>query len=131
MNYDLAKKLRDAGFPQRKEPQYVTDSNPEPFVLLPGINDKDFAVWSDKYRAYAPTLSELIEACGDGFALFGPNKRFNPLRQIEGTALYSHTEQKTLDDWTAIIRELELVSHGSTPEEAVANLWLALNTKST
>lgn len=108
INYDLAKKLKDAGFPQ---------------VDLGGFNFQEDLNY--------PTLEELIDACGDGFALFGPNKRFNPLRQIEGTALYSHTEQKTLDDWTAISRELELVSHGSTHEEAVANLWLALNTKST
>jgi hypothetical protein len=51
-----------------------------------------------------PTLEELIEACGntDGFVL-----------------------GKTQDDWMATIYELR--GNGSTPTEAVARLWLALN----
>lgn len=43
MTYELAKQLADAGFPYKWE---KTDENNEPFE--------------------EPTLSELIEACGDG-----------------------------------------------------------------
>ena len=44
MNYELANKLKDAGFPQKEVKQY-------PFV--------------ENY--YSPTLTELIEACGRFF----------------------------------------------------------------
>jgi hypothetical protein len=50
MNYELAKELRDAGFPQR-EMRYkdgVTSKYNEPII-------------------YQPTLEELIEACGEDF----------------------------------------------------------------
>lgn len=46
MNYELAKKLKDSGFPQ-------------------GIVN---VVGSDGWSYYTPTLEEVIEACGDKFA---------------------------------------------------------------
>jgi hypothetical protein len=46
MNYELAKQLKDAGFPQR-------EPNGFPGILNPD-GDKD---------VYYPTLAELIEAC--------------------------------------------------------------------
>jgi hypothetical protein len=61
--------------------------------------------------AYVPTLEELIEACGkDYFSLSG-----NPGEWIAsfGAATRSQT------NWI----------EGSTPTEAVARLWLALNKK--
>lgn len=85
MTYDLAKQLKDAGFPW-KEPS-----------CSPGI-------------AYIPTLSELIEACGGSLDLM--------MRPGANIASKLHAE------------EFELVkARGSTPEEAVANLWLVLNKK--
>lgn len=59
-----------------------------------------------------PTLSELIEACGEGF----------------------HALEKYKNRWTASgchfpeINDTELVE-GPTPEEAVSKLWLALQVK--
>lgn len=50
MNYELAKKLKDAGFPQTDDEQR-TANHPD------GVSD-----W-----AYCPTLEELIEACGNTF----------------------------------------------------------------
>ncbi len=46
MNYELAKKLKDAGFPQvgKNQDGYANDGG------------------------YEPTLSELIEACGSAFS---------------------------------------------------------------
>lgn len=60
---------------------------------------------------YRPTLSELIEACGREFAL---------------ESLYG--EEK----WVAHVfgrYEDRPKGEGSTPEEAIASLWLALNNK--
>jgi hypothetical protein len=85
MNYELAKKLRDENFP------------------------RDFTKVSNVYPDGLPfpDLSELMEACGEGFyKLFRKNSRF-----------YAWADENV------IMRE------GSTPEEAVARLWLALNIK--
>jgi hypothetical protein len=49
MDYKLARKLRDAGFPQ-KAPGYFD---------VPSLGEAPPVKF--------PTLSELIEACGDGF----------------------------------------------------------------
>ena len=61
-------------------------------------------VWRSGDRVYVPTLEELIEACGDGFESLerGMNTWF-----CNDTFLYD----------------------GTTPVEAVARLWLALNRK--
>lgn len=96
MEYKLAEKLKDAGFPQGEgmyslqgeEPRYLTE---------------DPIKWGN---AYLPTLSELIEACGEGLSLL--------LKMDEG-------------DWNAVGSNGS-INLGKTPEEAVAKLWLALNT---
>jgi hypothetical protein len=59
-------------------------------------------------RVYIPTLSELIEASGDAFY-----------------SLENHL-QKT---WIAHFRYRASGMSGSSPEEAVARLWLALSKK--
>lgn len=92
MNYELALKLKEAGWPQH------------PFNAWCGcgaetINDPHF-----------PTLSELIEACGEQFLSL----------------------EKNPDGWLASSEEdgnMPVGIDGATPEEAVANLWLALNKK--
>ncbi len=50
MNYELAKKLKDAGFPQ-------TDLSKKKYIPNPDFGGKPVE------GAYIPTLSELIEAC--------------------------------------------------------------------
>ena len=67
MNYELAKKLKDAGFPQKRHYDIV-DFLSEP--LPDGTYDKnDFVA--------IPTLEELIEACGNAFTrLFHVEKRW-------------------------------------------------------
>lgn len=79
MNYELAKKLKDVGF---RVPVGAS------------------SLWQ-------PSLSELIEACGE---------KFSNLRNDEGR-------------WIATASGVSYGQTGSTPEEAVANLWLALNEK--
>ena len=81
MNYELAKELKEAGFPF-KHPQ---------------------SKWSEYIF---PTLSELIETCGDGFHLL-------QRKDIGG-------------NWSAISRGGNS-GEGKTPEESVARLWIATN----
>jgi hypothetical protein len=57
MNYELAKELRDAGFPQTGNGSSI--SPPDALVMRRGD------------RIYSPTLSELILACGKPFKLEG------------------------------------------------------------
>jgi hypothetical protein len=53
MDYELAKSLMDAGFPQIGEGSLI------------GSLDK--LVWRSGDRVYVPTLEELIVACGENF----------------------------------------------------------------
>jgi len=88
MNYKLAKQLKDAGFPQE------------------GINkDRGFNIETGEPIMF-PTLSELIDACGD--ISFELNK------------------EDTGKKWTAC-GEYPDSEEGKTPEIAVAKLWLKLN----
>lgn len=103
INYELAKELKDAGL----EVPYARTEN-----YYPDVN--------------VPTLEELIEACGDGksIVIMGPNT----VDPIEG---YLSAEEEDL--WNAFYqgeRRYDFLSgQGSTPEEAVARLYLDLNKK--
>lgn len=94
MTYELAKELKDAGFPQG---------------LPRGLND-----------VYFPTLSEIIEACGDRFVKLEKSTRQTGEREIS-------------DCWVAmgLLQEPKeyIARQGATPEESVARLWLLLNKK--
>jgi len=104
MNYELAQKLKDVGFHQEGDYIYAIEK----------IGDKPIYMSFDfqSERTYysiilcsAPTLSELIEACGDSF----------------------NTLENRRNDWCAQGGAEE--GYGQIPEEAVANLWLVLNKK--
>ena len=102
MNYELALKLKDAGCPQ----------NGVRMIILPNerIGERDdFELKDVTDSCEYPTLSELIEACG--------NKPF-------------FTLMKMVNKYDAGIG-LNLVegvtASGDSFEEAVANLWLELN----
>lgn len=92
MTYELAKQLKDAGFPLEKRNGG--------FVGIPG---NDIAI---------STLSELIEACG------------NKLDEI------NHFPYETNNKFRAVNIDNKIEQYGKTPEEAVAKLWLALNSAS-
>lgn len=108
MNYALAKKLKDAGFPQNGV----------------GFGYSIHPVTGDIIRHYTltqpcevkePTLSELIEACG--------NSTFGLAFNDENHQWYSRKDNKM-----SLVHEAAgFHGHGSTPDEAVANLWLILN----
>ncbi len=105
MNYELAKELKDAGYPQ--ELRRGTYYNPQDYQVCidAGIT---------KENVYIPNLSELINACGDDFFALHKTK----------TGWEASTKTGTSGDW-----KLSKAYSGSTPEEAVARLWLALNKK--
>lgn len=101
MNYELAKQLKDAGFPQESDglTSVYYQEDKERIRLRHIENDTEVKI---------PTLSELIEACvGKVFMLL-----IN--RNLEGR-------------WASAVDGKG--ASGDTPEEAVARLWLALNKK--
>lgn len=102
MNYELAKKLKDAGFPQISR---VSSS----------ICDEGSLRNYDIEPCFYPNLSELIEACGDRFKRLETCKVPDIETNIEKTVWFAYSE----DDETT----------GYTPEEAMAKLWLELNKK--
>jgi len=105
MNYELAKALKDAGYPQKSAGDRI---NPKGYLEYSGCWDDSN---EDDYITL-PTLSELIEACGEGIAR---------LWRVDE----SYDKGKT--KWCATGKNDFLDGLGTTPEEAVANLWLALN----
>jgi hypothetical protein len=109
MDYDRAKKLKNAGFPQRKGIDGTNTSAQIkygfPIYVCEHGNQCEDTRWCPSSVFY-PTLSELIAACGNDF--------FRLESMMEG--------------WECRGRNVQN-SYGSTPEEAVANLWLELNKK--
>lgn len=123
MNYELAKKLKDAGFPQKgfwfygsnetDTPCLTYETNPYDTcaIQMLGHDDTDIVLKIPRCRklvlCYAPTLSELIEACEkDYFILMKISGRWHAGHGI--SPLHGNTES------------------GATPEEAVSNLWLRI-----
>lgn len=90
MTYELAKKLKDAGYKQGGSPNTMYSPDQKEIV-------------------YIPTLSELIKACGDDFSGLIINR--GPLSDVN-------------TKWSCAGGRF--IGLGSTPEEAVANLWLSL-----
>jgi len=109
MDYELAKELQKAKFPKSKD--WVEHS-----TLMKG---NYFMV--DGYGV--ANLSELIDACGKGFCcLLRCSKEGYP----ESYEKYFGADDGMYGDKFGL-STMEYV--GSTPEEAVARLWLALNKK--
>src|SRR4030042_4814344 len=102
MNYELAKELKEAGFPQRGILKTQSTGCPHWGTEEWGTRT-DCGCW----LSY-PTLSELIEACGDDLALMG-------------------AATKGWNVWRTGVKYP--VVFGTTLEEAVAKLWLKLNKK--
>lgn len=128
LSYETALKLKDAGFPELKgryqsSKGYVFFSarnkdieNPQEFPPKEDVRTQT----ENKVGkiVFIPTLSELIEACGDKFTSL--EKRPDGFRAI------SHENPRGYN-FDSLIPFLSTV--GSSPEEAVANLYLALNKK--
>lgn len=94
----MYKKLKDAGFPQKKKNGFIYSH-----INDPSNTDNDEVV-------YVPTLSELIDACGGDFKPF-------KISYLEGGRKI----------WLIFDATPDVAVWGDTPEEAVARLWLELN----
>lgn len=105
MNYELAKQLKDAGFPDSEYWVIEVDGH----TTINGHEDLHSS----------PTLSELIEACGERVAVWrGPN-------MFNATIL---SQEYNYDNDGLISASFEnLVFSGDTPEEAVAKLYIELH----
>ncbi len=107
MQYELALQLKEAGFPQYPNRLDISESG----CVHWGTN-KDYELGRNHCGCFimVPTLSELIEACGGRFdELWKSNYNWQSFG-------LSYSGQRCTGE-------------GSTPEEAVANLYLALNKK--
>ncbi len=116
MNHELAKKLKDAGFPQDENGYgywYTKDS--KVIYLGEKIDIPD--------KCYIPTLSELIEACGEGFNGILPPKIMGGV----WLAVETIGDLKRNDDGIGFSFTSWTFWSGKTPEEAVANLYLELH----
>lgn len=107
ISHELAQQLKDAGFPQD-----IPEWRSGPDIGLVDDTQKP-NMTADEIEAtfvYDPTLSELIDACGEHFF-----------------ALSAPIERKGYENWVA--SGGTKMQKGPTPEEAVAKLYLALNEK--
>lgn len=131
MNYELAKKLKDAGFPFKR----IEDGQCCILNGRTGYVDFNPALESDYVQSgnikvrpqhfFEPTLEELIEACGEDFSDL-QRKIDIQVDSSERPIYWVATRSFSLPegaDWR------EYVFEGTTPQEAVANLWLELNKK--
>ena len=105
MNYELAKKLKEAGWPQKQgEPYSYVLADGSRVFWVDTLSDDDERYVS---KCYIPTLEELIDACDKRlWALFN-----------EDDGWYTRKDNPNGMDFK-----------GSTPIEAVANLYLSPTT---
>jgi hypothetical protein len=102
MNYELALKLKQAGFPQKGFEWDIVEC----------VNGDAHFI-----EGNPPTLSELIDLCGDDAD--GNRNIDHPF-----SSLNLKSDMKT---WEAECWFVYNKGVGLTPEEAVAKLWLALH----
>lgn len=109
LSKELAQKLKEAGFKQYGN-GYCHLKNGEDYFY--DTYDKANEYNDSLIISYVPTLSELIEECGDEFG-----------------GLHRDTPE---EDWFALTFSGiigDIYGKGSSVEEAVAKLWLEINNK--
>jgi len=107
MTYELAKQLKNAGFKGNTEGMYIS---PEGFEICNCGVAQGESQGAETNDVPLPTLSELIEACG---------KNLGSVIRLNDDLWVCHPSWK--------IERVQGIITGSTPEEAVARLWLELN----
>jgi len=110
ISYDLAKKLKDRGFPQATEFHFIDGAKePERQSTWQQIEGEWGAARpiSKVECIAAPTLEELLDVCAANF----------------GNLVLNHQDAS----WKAFAHDGIRFCSGLTHQEAVANLWLALN----
>lgn len=82
------------------------------YNLLKQLKDEGFKIPMGANELWQPSLSELIEACGDRFYSL-----VKPIDENPWSVTY----------WNEAKKSVSCAVYGSTPEEALANLWIELN----
>lgn len=129
LDYELCKQLKNVGFPNTETYLCCKDcgalekryKNLEEYWSANNTTGGEYTGcqncgWNGPVQVDVRediTLSELIEACGD---------KFESLTQF-----YIASPERLTTYWFAKLDNIE--QRGTTPEEAVARLWLALNEK--
>ncbi|TVM01525.1 MAG: hypothetical protein CV087_10760 [Candidatus Brocadia sp. WS118] len=99
VSFEIAKQLKDAGWPQSTEGYYYPKDDPRhPYFLQ---------ISTDGWNIKAPTLGELIREL--------PNHSIRHYENREDEKTYSVT------DW-----ETRFMKFAATPEDACALAWIAL-----
>lgn len=122
MNYELAKKLKDAGLKQDGEGRHLPFTKPVR-VKFHTKKGNLLKVWGKKYggeQVYIPTLEELIVACGDRFG------SLDSLGDLGGNGSISEWSATNGDKNGFLSNTKLLTGRGKTPLEAVANLYIKL-----
>ena len=113
MNYELCKKLKEAGFPIKEKQCQNCEGSGHRF-MIPGLCSACHGTGIDQDKSI-PALSELINAIGFSFERLEQKKDG---RTPEG--------YRVLSGWFAIAWDADdtWTGEGETAEIAVANLWL-------
>jgi hypothetical protein len=117
LSYELAKELKDAGFPQNLDGNKQMNGQ----SLRWHFSDAPHPACDD--CVYSPTLSELIEACGDRFFGLRVHTKYGGWWKSDTKGFAARAFEPDNRD------ELKETGWGTTRDEAVARLWLALNNK--
>lgn len=127
MNYELALKLKEAGFPQEDRHWYFcTFTYPTTLWCINALKEKKLYK-EYEYMTASPTLEELIEACGD-IVLFKIPKGNEWNSSLKDVWIADDCGNNLCADTYFIDEQIDGIE-GKTPTEAVANLWLELNKK--
>ena len=139
MNYELAKQLKDAGFPQDTLWNFIDGDQKEVetsdhFEVVEGEWGSCRSMKDIEFVS-SPTLEELIDVCGDTFKQLN----FHLMERQAGYGICTTPDEGIVDmnkfgRWTARARlgkghENHKKQWGKTPIEAVAKLWLELHAK--
>lgn len=108
MNYELAKQLKDAGFPFEKRVEFAGIHDIDGFGTCCYCESTTFGEGNN--AVLIPTLSELIDACGE---------------ELDEINIYITEELVEVHGVNPTYGH-DIKTVGKTSEEAVARLWLAL-----
>lgn len=117
ITYELAKRLKEAGFPYKEES--YKEIYPPGVEMIPGnYIGAGMSTVVAQGQVRLPVFTELVRACGD---------RLGSLHNEKSSAIDGNKWWAWEDESYGEPKGKEGL--GSSPEEAVAELWLALNRK--
>jgi hypothetical protein len=122
LSFELCEKLKKVGFPQKYKhtpcTKEINGHNAEDHLgMLKLCGNMEFNI--NAIPADTPTLSELIEACLNGNFEFTLHKKYN---NWEATL-----KDTNINSCSSNIAPFSTLGVGNSPEEAVANLYIALS----